>query len=120
MRAHILALAALVAATVPAAALAQRLDPNVEAQLRMRQAQENLRNYDIQQRQSAQTAQQLDDLDRRVRTQENLDSIRPPPGPTYQPTDTQPVRLVPSVIDLGAQAELLNRELSSQISRNKR
>jgi hypothetical protein len=118
MRAHILALAALVTATAPASALAQRLDPNIEAQLRMRQAQENLRNYDIQQRQ-AQTAIQLDELDRRVRTQENLESIRPPPGPTYQPTDTQPVRLVPSVIDLGAQAELLNRELSSEISRKR-
>src|SRR5690242_16817028 len=97
MRAHILALAALAAAAAPAAALAQR-DPNLDAQLRMREAQENLRQFDIQQRQTQQTALQLEDLDRRVRTQENLNSIRPPEGPVYQPVDTQPVRLVPSVI----------------------
>jgi hypothetical protein len=119
MRTQILALAALAAAAAPAAALAQRLDPNIEAELRMRQAQENLRNFEVQQRQ-VQTQIQLDELDRRVRTQQNLDSIRPPPGPVYQPTDTQPVRLVPSVIDLNAQAALLNRELSSERSRDKR
>jgi len=119
MRAHILALAAAAALAGPAAALAQPLDRNLENELRMRQAQEDLRNYEIQQRQ-AQTSQQLDDLDRRVRTQQNLDSIRPPPGPTYQPMDTAPVRLVPSVIDLNAQAALLNRELASENARDKR
>jgi hypothetical protein len=118
MRAHILALAAVASLAAPAAALAQ-IDRNLENDLRMRQAQQDLRNFEIEQRQ-AQTVIQLEDLDRRVRTQQNLDSIRPPPGPVYQPTDTAPVRLVPSVIDLNAQAALLNRELSSETSRNKR
>ena len=119
MRAHILALAAAATLAAPAAALAQPLDRNLENELRMRQAQEDLRSYEIQQRQQ-QTVIQLDDLDRRVRTQQNLDSIRPAPGPVYQPMDTAPVRLVPSVIDLNAQAALMNRELSSENSRNKR
>ena len=117
MRAHLLALAVLAAA--PTAALAQR-DPNLENELRMRQAQENLRQFDIQQRQAQTTALQLEDLDRRVRTQENLDSLRPPPGPVYQPMDIAPTRLLPSVLDLNAQAALLNRELSSEATRDKR
>jgi hypothetical protein len=119
MRAHILALAVAAALAAPAAALAQPLDRNLENELRMRQAQEDLRNFEIQQRQQ-QTVIQLDDLDRRVRTQQNLDSIRPPPGPVYQPMDTAPVRLIPNAIDLNAQAALLNRELSSENARNKR
>jgi hypothetical protein len=118
MRAHILALAAVASLAAPAAALAQ-IDRNLDNELRMRQAQEDLRNFEIQQRQQ-QTVVQLEDLDRRVRTQQNLDSIRPAPGPVYQPMDTAPVRLIPNAIDLNAQAALLNRELSSENARNKR
>ena len=118
MRRQILALSAIVALAAPAAVSAQVLDRNLQNELRMRQAQEDLRNYEIQQRQ-AQSTIQLEDLDRRVRTQENLNSVRPPQGPVYQPMDTSPVRALPNAIDLNAQAALMNRELASQNARPK-
>ena len=86
MRAQIVTLA-VIAALAPLAAQAQQpLNRNLENQLRMQQAQEQLRQQ--QQQAGAQQAEQrLNDLDQRVRTQQNLNNIAPPQGPVLQPMD---------------------------------
>lgn len=112
MRAKLI-LAAAALAALPAAALAQR-DP--EAAYRMRQAQENLRIYEQQQRQQDQQ-QRIDNLDARVRTQENLQALPLTPAPVYKTTDAQAVAAVPDVINFGAQNSVAAAELAAQNQR---
>jgi len=119
MRAHIVTLAIVAAALSPLAAQAQQpLNRNVENQLRMQQAQDQLRQQ--QQQAGAQQAQQrLDDLDQRVRTQQNIDSILAPRGPVYQPMDLTAAQAITGGIDLSAQSTLMARELSAETQRLK-
>jgi hypothetical protein len=117
MRAHILTLAAI-AALAPIAAQAQPLNRNLENQLRMQQAQEQLRQQQ-QQGPAQQAEQRLNDLDQRVRTQQNLDNIAPPRGPAPLPMDTRAAQSITGGIDLSAQSTLMARELSAETQRLK-
>jgi len=118
MRAQIVTLA-VIAAALPALAQAQTpLDRNVQNQLRMQQAQEQLRQ--AQQQAGAQQAQQrLDDLDQRVRTQQNIDSLLANRTSTIQPMDLRAAQLITGGIDLSAQSTLMARELSAETERLK-
>jgi hypothetical protein len=118
MRAQIVTLA-VIATALPALAQAQQpLNRNLENQLRMQQAQEQLRQQQ-QQAQQQQAEQRLNDLDQRVRTQQNLANIAPPPGQVMQPMDLRAAQLITGGIDLSAQSTLMARELSSETERLK-
>src|SRR5205085_12250416 len=119
MRAQIVTLAVIAAALAPLAAQAQQpLNRNLENQLRMQQAQEQLRQQ--QQQAGAQQAEQrLNDLDQRVRTQQNLNNIAPPPGQVMQPMDLRAAQLITGGIDLSAQSTLMAKELSGETERLK-
>jgi hypothetical protein len=121
MRAQSLALVAAIAALVPAAALAQpnaAANRNADNDLRMRQAQENLRQYNNQALPATQAEQRLEDLDQRVRTQQNLEAINVPPGPRYNPV--VPATALPAGgIDLSAQSALMAKELAAENERLK-
>jgi hypothetical protein len=115
MRAQIVTLA-VIAALAPIAVQAQPLNRNLENQLRMQQAQEQLRQQ--QQNAPAQQAEQrLNDLDQRVRTQQNIDNIAAPRGPTYQPMDLTAAQAITGGIDLSAQSTLMARELAGETQR---
>jgi hypothetical protein len=115
MRAQIIALTAAILAAAPLAAQAQSLNRNVENELKMRQAQEQLRQS--QREAPAQQAEQrLNDLDQRVRTQQNIDSLTPPRGPTLQPMDVSPSQITGG-IDLSAQSAMMNKELAGETAR---
>ena len=118
MRAQIVTLA-VIAALAPLAAQAQQpLNRNVENQLKMQQAQEQLRQ--AQQQAPAQQAQQrLDDLDQRVRTQQNIDSLLASRTTTYQPMDLRAAQAITGGIDLSAQSTLMARELAGETQRLK-
>lgn len=119
MRAPIIALAAVLA-LVPAAALAQ-LTPAQQRALdaeRARQAQENLRLYQQTQPALNEAERRLDDLDQRVRTQQNLDAVTANSQPNYKPMDVQTGQVTgDSVIDLNAQSALMAKELSAENER---
>lgn len=117
MRAHIIALAAVLAATVPAVALAQSAaERDLQNQLRMQQVQQNLQQYNSQQIPNSQAEQRLNDLDQRVRTQQNLEAVSPPLGPVYRPMDTTSPSLTAG-IDLSAQSALMAKELAAENAR---
>jgi hypothetical protein len=121
MRAHIIALTAAAAALIaPAAALAQSnaAARNLDNELRMRQTQENLRQYNNQALPATQAEQRLDDLDQRVRTQQNLEAINVPPGPRYNPVVNSTAQLSGG-IDLSAQSALMSKELTAENERLK-
>lgn len=101
----------------PMAALAQtNRVPNIEAELRMRQAQEDLRNFQLRQQQQELNTR-LDNLELQQRSQQQLDIAVQRAEPKYQPVDQTPVRSVPTVIDLNAQNTLAAEELSAQNER---
>jgi hypothetical protein len=117
MRASIIALAAVAAVALPATALAQYgADP------RSVQAQENLRQYQQNAPAVSEAERRLNDLDQRVRTQQNLEAITPPAGPAYAPVAQLPqgstnAAIPANVIDLDAQRALAERELSAENNR---
>jgi hypothetical protein len=118
MRASIIALAAAAAAVVPPAALAQNpaAERNLENRLRAAQTQEQLRQYQQQAPAAAQAEQRLNDLDQRVRTQQNADAVTPPVQPTLRPVDVSPASITGG-INLSAQSTLMAKELSAENDR---
>src|SRR5436190_10850803 len=120
MRAHVIALAAAAVAIIPAAAMAQSnaAARNLDNDLRMRQTQENLRQYNNLALPATQAEQRLEDLDQRVRTQQNLEQVTVPPGPRYNPVVTS-AALPSGGIDLSAQSALMSKELAAENERLK-
>lgn len=130
MRARNLILIAAIAAALPAgAALAQTPAEQAAAraqaaerqrldtQLRANEAQQNLRQFENQQR-AADLNRTIDNQDLRQRTQENLANT---PAPTrYFPTDLQPNLVVTQTIDTRAQATMQNAELQAENERLKK
>lgn len=120
MRAQIIALT-LAAVAAPLAAQAQALNRNVENELRMRQAQEQLRQQQ-QQAPNQQIEQRLNDLDQRVRTQQNLNAVVGPGQtnvqPNYKPVDLTAPQYTGG-IDLSAQSALMSKELAAENERLK-
>lgn len=121
MRAKSLTLLAILAAAlvIPAIAFGQTAAERarLDTELRMREAQQNLRNLPAQQLQD-QTNRAAADLDIRLRTQQNIANSAPS-QPTYYPTDLIPSTPLTSMggIDLAAQTEMQNKELSAQNAR---
>jgi Spy/CpxP family protein refolding chaperone len=113
-------IAALAGAAAPVETLAQtNRIPNLDAELRMRQAQEDLRNFQLRQQQQELTTR-LDNLELQTRSQQQLDALSQRAEPRYQPVDQTAVRNVPTVIDLNAQNDMADKELSAQNERLRR